>query len=56
MSRKHDREIAQRDLTAWYTATKDVQWANFGALKHTFGSADQVGDCVVFDVATIDSD
>jgi mRNA interferase HigB len=25
-------------------------WPNFGALKQTFGSADQVGNCVVFDV------
>jgi mRNA interferase HigB len=50
-SRKTDREIAQRDLLAWHRPAKAVpEWANFGALKQTFGSADQVGNCVVFDV------
>ena len=49
-SRKEDSRVAERDLTAWYTLAKRVEWANFGALKQTFGSADQVGNCVVFDV------
>jgi mRNA interferase HigB len=49
-SRKNDSEIAQRDLFAWYKLAKNGAWANFGALKQTFGSADQVGNCVVFDV------
>jgi mRNA interferase HigB len=49
-SRKKDSEFAERDLAAWYKLAKDAEWANFGALKQTFGSADQVGNCVVFDV------
>jgi mRNA interferase HigB len=49
-SRKHDSEVAQRDLSAWFKVAKTAEWDNFGALKQTFGSADQVGNCVVFDV------
>jgi mRNA interferase HigB len=44
------RDLSQRDLSAWYKVAKQAEWANFGALKQTFGSADQVGNCVVFDV------
>jgi mRNA interferase HigB len=29
---------------------KSANWVNFGELRQTFGSADQVGNCVVFDV------
>jgi mRNA interferase HigB len=29
---------------------RKVKWPNFGALKQTFGSADRVGNCIVFDV------
>jgi mRNA interferase HigB len=49
-SRTHDRKDAERYLSAWYKIAEDAAWANFGALKQTFGSADQVGNCVVFDV------
>jgi mRNA interferase HigB len=49
-SRKADSEIAERDFTAWYKLAKKAHWGNFGALRQTFGSADQVGNCVVFDV------
>jgi mRNA interferase HigB len=49
-ARKHDSEIAQRDLSAWYKSAKHAAWANFGALRRTFGSADQVGNCIVYDV------
>ncbi len=49
-SRKHDAEIAKRDLTAWFKVAEKAAWPNFGALKQTFGSADAVGNCVVFDV------
>ena len=48
--RKHDSLIAERDLCAWHKAAKNAEWDNFGDLKQTFGSADQVGNCVVFDV------
>lgn len=48
--RKHDAAIAQRDLTVWYKLAKKAAWPNFASIKQTFGSADQVGNCVVFDV------
>lgn len=49
-SRKGDQEIASRDLTVWHRLARHAEWANFAALKQTFPSADQVGNCVVFDV------
>jgi mRNA interferase HigB len=48
--RKRDRRTAENDLSGWYKLASGADWANFGALKQTFGSADQVGNCVVFDV------
>ena len=48
--RKADAEQAERDLSTWYKIAKGADWGNFAALKQTFGSADQVGNCVVFDV------
>jgi mRNA interferase HigB len=45
-----ESKIAERDLSAWYKIAMGADWAHFGALKQTFGSADQVGNCVVFDV------
>jgi mRNA interferase HigB len=50
-SRKSDSGLAERSLSAWYKLAKKAKWANFGALKQGSGSADQVGNCVVFDVA-----
>ena len=49
-ARKDDTETAKRDLSTWYKLAKNANWANFASLKRTFGSADQVGHCVVFDV------
>lgn len=49
-SRKSDSEIAERDLSAWYKLVSHADWDNFAGLKQTFGSADRVGNCVVFDV------
>ena len=49
-SRRDDRDRAERDLAAWYKVAKNAEWVNFGELKQTFGSADQVENCVVFDV------
>ncbi len=37
-------------LRAWYDHTEGATWRNFGELRQTFGSADVVGDCVVFEV------
>jgi mRNA interferase HigB len=49
-SRKGDSEQVRRDFSAWHQLAKNADWKHFGALKQTFGSADLVGDCVVFDV------
>jgi mRNA interferase HigB len=49
-SRKADSKQAQLDLEAWLHSAKRAEWNNFAGLKQTFGSADQVGKCVVFDV------
>jgi mRNA interferase HigB len=49
-SRKGDSAPAQRDLSVWYKLARQAEWETFAALKQTFGSADQVGNCVVFDV------
>jgi mRNA interferase HigB len=50
VDRTADSEIAERALLAWYELAKKAEWPNFGALKQTFGSADRVGNCVVFDI------
>lgn len=51
-SRRTSREagIARRDLDAWRRIARAASWENWGALTQTFGSADRVGNCVVFDV------
>lgn len=49
-SRKSDFETAESDLSAWYKLAMSAEWGNFGQLKETFGTADKVGNCVVFDV------
>jgi mRNA interferase HigB len=49
-SRQRDPGRAECDLAAWYKLARSAAWGNFGALKQTVGSADQVGNCVVFDV------
>jgi mRNA interferase HigB len=37
-------------LTTWYKGVLVATWRNFAELRQTFNSADQVGDCVVFNV------
>jgi mRNA interferase HigB len=37
-------------MSAWHKIAEDVSWANWGELKQTFGTADKVGNCTVFDV------
>jgi len=34
----------------WYKLSKNAVWNNFSDLKQTYGSADLVGNCIVFDV------
>jgi len=49
-SRKSDSAIARRDFSTWLRLAKNAHWSNWGALRQTFSSADQVGNCVVFDL------
>lgn len=49
-SRTADSEVAHKDLLTWFKMAESADWSSFGSLKQTFGSADQVGNCVVFDV------
>jgi mRNA interferase HigB len=49
-SRKADSKLAERDLLSWRKAAKSRKGAHFAELRQTFASADQVGNCVVFDV------
>lgn len=49
-SRKADRDAAQRDFAVWRKIAESAEWRNHGDLKRTFGSADRVGNCTVFDV------
>ncbi|RLS47787.1 MAG: type II toxin-antitoxin system HigB family toxin [Planctomycetota bacterium] len=35
-----------------YKIASKAEWVNFAGLKQTFGAADQVGNCVVFDVGS----
>lgn len=45
-----DRADAMRALSAWYKIASHAEWTNFASLRQTFASADQVGNCTVFDV------
>lgn len=49
-SRRGDAVEAERFLRDWIKGARSVEWKDFAGLKQTFGSADKVGDCVVFDV------
>jgi mRNA interferase HigB len=49
-ARKEDAAVAEKDLSTWYKIAKGAEWDHFAGLKQTFGSSDQVGNCVVFDV------
>jgi mRNA interferase HigB len=37
-------------LTAWHKVVKRADWTKFADIKATFGSADLVGSCLVFDI------
>lgn len=47
-----DYDDSEQPLRAWYKIVNDreLSWTFWGDLKATFGSADKVGDCVVFDI------
>lgn len=48
-SRRGEAVEAERFLRDWIKGARSVEWKDFADLKQTFGSADKVGDCVVFD-------
>src|SRR5690348_11688834 len=56
ISRKKLREFAEESpdarvaLDHWYNAARGARWRNFSDLRATFGSADQVGNFVVFNI------
>ena len=56
ISRKKLREFsrdhpeARESLEHWYNAARKARWRNFADLRATFGSADQVGHFVVFNI------
>ncbi len=45
-----DHPDAREALDHWYNATRKALWRNFSDLRATFGSADQVGHFVVFNI------
>lgn len=49
-SRTEDAGQAAHDLAVWRRLAERARWANWSELKQTFGSADRVGNCTVFDV------
>lgn len=50
LSRKKDALDAEKYMTVWIKLARSATWKDFGDLKQTFGTADQVGNCTVFDV------
>lgn len=38
-------------LNAWYKVAELAPWTNFAAVRESYGSADQVGHYVVFNIA-----
>ncbi len=57
ISRKRIREFgadhpdAVEPLDRWYRIAKKATWANFAEVRTDFGSADQVGDYTVLNIA-----
>jgi mRNA interferase HigB len=45
-----DHPDAREALDHWYNAARKAIWRNFSDLRATFGSADQVGHFVVFNI------
>lgn len=56
ISRKKLREFASKfpdaaeALDRWYNVARRANWRNFADVRATFGSADQVGHFVVFNI------
>jgi mRNA interferase HigB len=49
-SRKKDSLEAEKYMAVWIKLARSVVWKDFADLKQTFGSADQFGNCTIFDV------
>jgi mRNA interferase HigB len=47
----NDHADAVEPLDRWYRVAKKATWANFAEVRADFGSADQVGDYTVFNIA-----
>jgi mRNA interferase HigB len=45
-----ENPAAESPLQHWYKAVNKVTWTSFGDVRETFGTAELVGNCVVFDV------
>lgn len=43
-------KAAEEPLRDWERKVRSNDWMNWGELKQTFGSADRVGYCTIFDV------
>lgn len=42
---------AQAPLSAWHQVVRSADWSQWSDVTVTYRSADQVGDCVVFNIA-----
>ncbi len=45
-----DHHDAKEALDHWYNTTRKARWRNYSDLRATFGSADQVGHFIVFNI------
>jgi mRNA interferase HigB len=46
-----DHAEAVEPLDRWYRVARKATWANFAEVRADFGSADQVGDHTIFNIA-----
>lgn len=47
----HVHPDAKVAIEEWYKKTSDAEWDNFAEVKHTYNSADHVGNCrIVFNI------
>ncbi len=42
---------AEKPLRAWYRVAEQSTWEKYADVKQTYSRADQVGRCLVFDIA-----
>jgi mRNA interferase HigB len=57
ISRKKVREASEEhpewgaSLAAWYRVARNADWEHFPEVKQSWSKADNVGNCVVFDIS-----